>query len=143
MRHVMKVGVVSALVFASAAAADDGWTGFAGAGIAPTSRAEAAPTFADSTSDGDLPAGAPGPQGPQGPPGEKGDKGDPGVNADLCQNLPGIQTTPVAKYNAQRFWSFLPKWERRFLAVNRKGQLVCVTQRWINTHKRALRSVAS
>lgn len=133
---------LAALVFAGAASADDGWTGFAGAGFTPTPRAEAAPKLGEvytGSSDEPSTPGATGPQGPQGPQGDKGDKGEPGVNADMCQNLPGIQPTPPLKYNSQRFWGFLPKWERRFLAVNRKGQLVCVTQRWINNHRRPWR----
>lgn len=149
MRHVVKVAAVSALVFASSAAADDGWTSFAGATFAPTPRAEAAPAFENtvSSSSDDEPASVPGAPGAPGAKGDKGDKGDTGpagpagangVNADLCQNLPGVQTVPPAKYNAQRYWSFLPKWEMRFLALNRKHQLVCVTQRWINTHRHGL-----
>lgn len=80
------------------------------------------------------PQGETGPQGPAGPQGPQGPQGIPGVSADLCQNIPGIQTVPGFKYNAQRFWSFKPKWERRFLTTNRKGQIVCVTQSWIRHH---------
>lgn len=75
--------------------------------------------------------GPAGPQGPQGPAGPQGPKGD---SADLCQNIPGVQTTPGFKYWAQRYWSFNPKREKRYLATNRKGQIVCVTLRWIRKH---------
>lgn len=78
------------------------------------------------------PPGPPGPPGPQGPPGAQG---PPGVNADLCQNIPGIQTVPGYKYNAQRYWSFKPKWQKRYLAINSKGQIVCVTLQWIRRHR--------
>ncbi len=137
---------LTALVFASAAGANDGWTGYAGIGFTPTPRGEAAPilpvgadvpdtVFTDETPAAkDGVAGAKGDKGDKGEPGATGPQGTAGVNADLCQNIPGVQTTPGSKYNAQRFWSFLPKWEMRFLAVNGKRQLVCVTQRWLRNH---------
>lgn len=82
-------------------------------------------------------------KGDKGDPGEKGDRGDtgpqgvqgvPGVNADLCSNIAGIQTQPGWKKWPQRYWSFRPKKEKRVLSVNKRGHLVCVTQRWIRTH---------
>lgn len=139
------MAIAAALIFTATASADDGWTGFAGPGFTPTPRAEAAPAAVQDEAPVipptpiEPPKGEKGDRGDTGPQGETGPQGSPGVNADLCQNLPGIQTSPPLKYNAQRYWSFLPKWERRFLAVNRKGQLVCVTQRWINNHRRPWR----
>lgn len=80
------------------------------------------------------PPGAQGAQGAQGDQGPPGAQGAPGVNADLCQNIPGIQSVPGFRYNAQRYWSFKPKWQKRYLAINRKGQIVCVTLQWIRRH---------
>lgn len=130
---------VGALVITSGAFADDGWTSYtdtpATQPVGPPADYVPTPT-SDSPfipfNDDDAPAqGPPGPQGPQGERGEKGDKGD---SADLCQNIPGVQTIPGLKYNAQRYWGFLPKWEKRYLTLNRKGQIVCVTLRWIKAH---------
>lgn len=75
--------------------------------------------------------GDPGPPGPQGPPGQQG---PPGVNADLCSNINGIQTQPGWKVWPQRFWGFKPRREKRVLSLNMDGHLVCVTQRWIRKH---------
>lgn len=75
--------------------------------------------------------GDPGPPGPQGP---AGPQGAPGIGADLCSNVPGVQSQPGWKKWPQRYWSFRPKREKRVLSMNSRGQLVCVTQRWIRTH---------
>lgn len=78
--------------------------------------------------------GPPGPPGVPGLPGPQGPQGPPGLNADLCQNIDGIQITPGWKIWPQRYWTFRPKKERRFLATNGRRHFVCVTQRWLRAH---------
>lgn len=137
---MIRLAIAAALVFAASAAADEGWTGYGGPGFTPVARPDTIPTIPDQqpADPTDQPAsGLPGQKGDKGDPGPKGDKGDPGPkgdSADLCQNIPGTQTVPGLKYNAQRYWSFKPKWEKRYLAINGKGQLVCVTLPWIRAH---------
>lgn len=151
--------LVLAAISSSSAAADDGWTSFGGnaskrtvgppAGFVNTP-ADNSPLPDDPAGDdavvievGTLDAGSGiateagvvvGPPGPQGPPGPKGDKGDKGDSADLCANLPGVQTSPGWKRWPQRYWTFKPRLERRVLALNRKGQIVCVTLSWVKRH---------
>ncbi len=138
------------LVTAGASWAGDGWTSFGSAPgpvgppagyVAPPERGPLPddPEGADATEDDRSPfvildSGPAGPPGPQGPQGEKGDKGDKGDSADLCANLPGVQTSPGWKRWPQRFWTFKPRLERRVLALNRKGQIVCVTLSWLKRH---------
>lgn len=125
------------------AAADDGWTWF----TPDNGKAGPPAGFENAPEKGELPPMEEpadddwrsvvleiGPQGPAGPQGPKGDKGDKGDSADLCQNIPGVQTTPGFKRWPQRYWTFRPRLERRYLAINRKGQIVCVTERWIKAH---------
>ena len=143
-----------ALVVVASARADDGWGSYGGAGLVPTPRSDrpaivSSPRVEDFSRElaavagvADVapvvgvpgPAGPAGPQGPGGPAGPQGAPGAPGVAADVCQNIPGRQSEPGFKYWAQRYWSFNPKYERRYLTLNRKRQLVCVTQRWIRRH---------
>lgn len=133
-RTVIGVAVV-ALVFVSAAWPEDGWTSYTDEPA--TEAVGPPPDYIPAVANEDPPAGEPGKQGEPGPPGPlgpQGEKGDKGDSADLCQNIDGVQTVPGRKYNAQRFWGFLPKWEKRYLAMNRKGQIVCVTLRWIRAH---------
>lgn len=133
------------LMVTETAIADDGWTWFTPdngqAGppsgfVNPPDKGELRP-MDEPESDGDdwraavLDVGPAGPPGPQGPKGDKGDKGD---SADLCANLPGVQTSPGWKRWPQRFWTFKPRLERRVLALNRKGQIVCVTLSWVKRH---------
>lgn len=146
--------ILGALIFITGAWAEDGWTSYTDepttdpvgppADYAPTPVTET-PFIITQPIVNDEPAppgepgkpgdpGPPGPQGPAGPQGPQGEKGDKGDSADLCQNIPGVQTSPGRKYWAQRYWGFRPKWEKRFIAINRKGQIVCVTQRWIKKH---------
>lgn len=135
--------ILGALALATGAWAEDGWSSYTDEPttdpVGPPSDYVPTPTVETPfvIPFNDPPAGEPGKPGepgPQGPAGAKGDKGDKGDSADLCQNIDGVQTTPGRKYNAQRYWSFKPKWEKRYLATNRKGQIVCVTLRWIRAH---------
>lgn len=145
--------IASALVLAVPASswAGDGWIGFGSkpgpagppAGyVAPPDRGALPESEDEDVLDVSeefviLDAGVPGPAGPPGPQGEKGergDKGDKGDSADLCANLPGVQTSPGWKRWTHRFWTFKPRLERRVLALNRKGQIVCVTLSWVKRH---------
>lgn len=137
--YALLLGFLVVLAFAVIAKADDGWTYIGPPPPVPPLEEPLAPASQPSASNvGQEPAqakdGAPGPQGPAGPQGEPGQQGPAGVNADLCQNIPGVQTTPPAKVWPQRYWTFRPRLERRHLAVNGKGQIVCVTRRWIKAH---------
>lgn len=144
--------IAFALMIPAAAWPDDGWSAYtnveesAPVGVpagfvntpTATTRVEDAVTLeeppaagAQGEPGGKGDKGDRGDTGPQGPAGPQGVKGDP---ADLCQNIPGAQIVPGSKYNAQRYWGFLPKWEKRYLTVNRKRQIVCVTLRWIRAH---------
>lgn len=155
---------LAALVFTSAAFAEGGWTGFgpedpdppAAKVVAP--EAPSPPAASEPAAEPELlpqtvviqgKAGADGGQGQKGDKGDKGEKGDPGpqgpqgiqgvpgVGADLCQNLPntkGPQSTPGFKRWPQRYWGFKPRLEPRVVTLNKRGQLVCVTQSWINKH---------
>lgn len=85
-------------------------------------------------------------KGDKGDPGDKGDRGDtgpqgpqgiqgpPGLNADLCSNLPDTQTKPPPKRWPQRYWGFKPRLEPRVLTINKQSQLVCVTVSWAKKH---------
>lgn len=141
---------VLALSVVSSSWAGDGWVGFgskAAAGpvgppagyVPPPDRGELPDGEDDDGVAGDysefvILEGVPGPAGPAGPQGPKGDKGDKGDSADLCANLPGVQTSAGWKRWTQRFWGFKPRLERRVLALNRKGQIVCVTLSWVKKH---------
>lgn len=129
---------VVALVVVSAAWADDGWTSYAGPENGPVAVLPDPPVPLDvpqgSDDSGVGATGETGPQGPPGPQGPAGPQGPKGDSADLCQNLLGVQTTPGVKIWPQRYWGFKPRREQRYLAVNGKGQLVCVTLSWINRH---------
>lgn len=143
--------ILGALALCSGAWAEDGWSSYTDqpttdpvgppADYVPTPAAATPFIIETALTDQEPPSpGAPGaqgpigPEGPQGPPGQQGAQGEKGDSADLCQNIPGVQTYPGRKYNAQRYWKFLPKWEKRYLTLNRKGQIVCVTMRWIKAH---------
>ncbi len=67
---------------------------------------------------GDSIIGSIGPQGPEGP------AGADGLSADLCGNIDGTQTYANEKPH--------PSGAPRMVSFNRRGQLVCVTQAWIN-----------
>lgn len=150
MKRVLVATVLVALIVGSDAWAD-GWVGFGG-NAAKGKKVGPPPGFVNTpASDAPLPddqagddwedavitprslleAGPPGPQGPPGPAGPQGPKGD---SADLCANLPGVQTSAGWKRWPQRFWTFKPRLERRVLALNRKWQIVCVTLSWVKKH---------
>ncbi len=63
--------------------------------------------------------GSDGANGSAGPAGADGKPGADGISADLCANWDGIQTKPPAG---------------KLLAMNRRGQIVCVSQAWIKQH---------
>lgn len=132
--------VAGCLVLASASWAEEGWTSYTEEPAAPGFTPPAATTERELLADDPTPEvvrgergqkGDTGPKGDRGDPGPKGDKGD---SADLCSNIPGTQTQPGWKIWPQRYWGFMPRREKRVLSMNRKRQLVCVTQRWIRKH---------
>ena len=153
----MKTGVVVAVIVLAAVlmvepAWGDGWVSF---GPSKDAKVGPPPGHVNKVDDSPLPddqgddwtvalldagdaapgaQGPAGPQGPQGPKGDKGDKGGKGDSADLCVNLPGVQTSAGWKRWPQRYWGFKPRLERRVLALNRKGQIVCVTLSWVKKH---------
>lgn len=154
MTRLLLIGAL-AFVFTSGAWAEDGWTGFgddddppvAGEPANPGSPAPQPPPSPSPAPTDPAVAPKDGVKGDPGMKGDKGDKGDqgpqgiqgiqgvPGVNADLCSNLPGIQSTPGFKRWPQRYWRFKPRLEPRVLALNRKHQIVCVTQHWIRSQR--------
>ena len=143
--------ILVALTFVSVAVAEDGWVPFAGDDSTPIVSPElvqAAFTAAAVAAETPLPPGVkvegpPGPPGPPGPAGPPGPKGDPGIPADVCQNLPGRQAEPGWKIWPQRYWTFKPRKERLFLALNKKRQMVCVTQSWIKKHSPKPRTLSA
>ncbi|MGH8896321.1 MAG: hypothetical protein ACRDZ4_04680 [Egibacteraceae bacterium] len=68
-------------------------------------------------------------QGAPGRDGAPGLNGADGLSADICSNLRGVQSTPGFARGAARYGSKLTP---RVLALNGRGQLVCVTQRWLD-----------
>lgn len=140
---VLVIAAIAILIITAKAKADDGWTTFTPP-VAPaeTSIEQKPEAPQQATSEPKPASGAKGPKGdpgPQGPKGDPGTQGIAGLNADLCANLPGIQTTAGWKIWPQRYWSFKPKRERRVLAMNRKRQIVCVTLHWVKLHGARLR----